>query len=59
MTRQERIEHLKKAIADISAHLKGPLSNLERSFLVADRQDCREELALIEAMKGKNHDSRR
>ena len=38
-------EALKKAIAEITAELKGPLSNLERALLVADRRDLRKELA--------------
>lgn len=39
------IERLKKADAEITAALKGPMSNIERALLVADRKDIREALA--------------
>ena len=33
------------AIAEITKQLKGPVPNLERALLVADRRDLRNELA--------------
>lgn len=42
-----RITQIEAAIAGISEELKRPMSNLERSLLVADRRDFREELAKI------------
>lgn len=35
------IERLRKADAEITAALKGPMSNLDRALLVADRKDIR------------------
>mgnify|MGYP001619274902 CR=1 FL=1 len=37
---------LRAAIAGITERLKGPLPNLERALLVADRKDLRMELAI-------------
>lgn len=36
---------IEAAIASISEALKGPMSNIERALLVADRKDMRSELA--------------
>jgi hypothetical protein len=41
-------EYYEQAIADISAELKKPQNNIERAWLVADRQDLRELLAKLE-----------
>ncbi len=36
---------IEEAIAEITAQLKGPMSNIERALLVADRKELREELS--------------
>lgn len=41
-------------IAEVTARLKGPLSNVERALLVADRKDARAELARRLAAEVKN-----
>lgn len=43
------IERLRQADAEITAALKGPMSNLERELLVADRRDIRAAIAKVEA----------
>jgi hypothetical protein len=46
--KQARRQYLLDACADITAQLKGPMSNVERAWLVADRKDFRAELAKID-----------
>ena len=43
------ITEIKTAIAEISAMMKEPMSDLERAVLYADRVDLRAALALAEA----------
>jgi hypothetical protein len=43
-----RQDELKEAIAEMCAQLKGPMPNLERALLVADREDLRHELAQLD-----------
>lgn len=53
ITDQQRIAELEALIANICATLKGPLSNEERAWWVADRKDAREELAVLKAREAK------
>jgi hypothetical protein len=46
--RQARINEIKQCIAEISAELKRPMSNIERRFLYFDRKDLRDELKQLE-----------
>lgn len=46
---ESRRAYIVRAIEGISEQLKGPLSNLERALLVADRRDFRDELKIIDA----------
>jgi hypothetical protein len=46
--RQEANDRLRAAEAEVTAALKGPMSNLERALLVADRKDIRAALAKVE-----------
>src|SRR5688572_13782724 len=41
-------EEIVKAIAEICAEMKGPMSNLERQLLNEDRKDLRRQLAVID-----------
>lgn len=47
LTGKQRLEDF---VAEICRRMKGPLSNLERALLHADRQDMRARLAEIERM---------
>lgn len=42
-------KYIEEAIAGIAAQLKGPMPNLERALLVADRKDFRARLAELDA----------
>lgn len=42
-------DELRQQIADISDEMKGPMSNLERALLHADRKDMKEALRKFEA----------
>lgn len=47
----QAVEEIESFIAEVTTRLKGPMSNLERALLVADRKDAREDLAKL-----KRHD---
>lgn len=42
-------KYIEEAIAGITAQLKGPMPNLERDLLVADRKDFRAQLEHLDA----------
>ena len=42
------LDQLQKADAEITAALKGPMTNLDRALLVADRKDLRAAIAKAE-----------
>lgn len=48
-TPEERIADLRRSIEEIGEFLKGPLSNTERAWAVADRRDLREAIKYWEA----------
>lgn len=47
----QEIERLRLAEAEITAALKGPMPNLQRALLVADRKDIRAAIAKITAVQ--------
>ncbi len=49
-------KQLEEAIGQITAILRGPLSNLERACHVADRKELRVELARLRQLKEACHD---
>ncbi len=48
MTQTQDLDTLRAAEAEITAALKGPMSNIERALLVADRKDIRAEIAALQ-----------
>lgn len=44
---EETIAELQEAINGMTAQLKGPMSDVERALLVADRSDFREQVAQL------------
>jgi len=48
LTAGRDLDELRKSDAEITAALKGPMSNLERALLVADRKDIRTAISLAQ-----------
>jgi hypothetical protein len=49
-------EQISQDIAEITAQLKGPMPNIERALLVADRDDLRQQLADLHTKPLSNRD---